>query len=154
VRIHSIKIYKWRHFEGIELVLPPTAPIVCVVGGNGTGKSQILELIAACAQRIGLSPGTESSRGDPFGDEAHFEIRFVIAANTVPALEAAAPRFREFEEVRANWDRSLTVTKHANGNVVIAAGGMPSAVEQRFASAVVDTIRESASVHYLSLGIH
>jgi predicted ATP-binding protein involved in virulence len=49
VRIQHISIGRWRHFQDVELSVPDGAPVVCLIGGNGTGKSQILELIAACA---------------------------------------------------------------------------------------------------------
>lgn len=54
MRIRHIKISAWRHFANIELALTEDAGLVCIVGANGTGKSHLLELIAACAHRLGL----------------------------------------------------------------------------------------------------
>ena len=62
MRIRKIKIHHWRHFENVELELSNEAPLVCLVGANGTGKSHLLELIASCAHRLGLSQGIEIPR--------------------------------------------------------------------------------------------
>lgn len=74
MRIREIYIKRWRHFENISLSLDDEAALVCIVGANGTGKSHLLELIAACAHRLGLSQGIEIPRGDPFRDQHEFSI--------------------------------------------------------------------------------
>lgn len=152
MRIQHIKIERWRHFEGVQFSLPDSAPIVCIVGGNGTGKSQILELIAACAQRIGLTPGSENPRGDPFGEGALFEVGFAIAPNTIPNLDqdGAYPE-GQLRADYATWDRTLVVSSNAHRGVHITAGGVDQARTISFANHTVNIIKQSASVHYLSL---
>jgi predicted ATPase len=150
MRVQFIEIIHWRHFEGIRLTPPDDAPVICLVGGNGTGKSQILELLAACAQRLGLSPGTESSRGDPFAEPAIFSIRFFIARGSVPAVDEMTGPLGAHIQVYSQWDRTLTIHRNQHG-VTITAGGIDSSNYQSFAAAVVETLRQSAAVHYLSL---
>lgn len=149
MQIRHIKIDKWRHFEKVEFSLPEGAPIICIVGGNGTGKSQILELIAACAQRIGLTPGTENPRGDPFGEDAAFEIHFYIAPNTVPNLEGPLPG--NWQTDYSNWDRMLIIGRDSTRGVHLSAGGLSIEHSTSFASYVVSIIQSSSSIHYLSL---
>ncbi len=48
---------------------------VCTVGASGTGKTHMLELIAACAYKLELSPGLEIPRGDPFSDQHDFSLK-------------------------------------------------------------------------------
>lgn len=151
MRIQRVKIDRWRHFEGVEFTLPDSAPIICIVGGNGTGKSQILELIAACAQRVGLTPGSEQTRGDPFSEGATFEITFQIAANAVPTLEQEGTYPPHLETLRGVWDRTLTIGCSPTQGQRLTAGGIPENQAAEFANATIGLIQQSASVHYLSL---
>lgn len=148
MKIDGTKITKWRHFDSVILTLPGSSPVICLVGGNGTGKSQILELIAACAQRIGLSAGTESVRGDPFSEGDTFEIKFLISPNTIPALEIQALP-HGLDSHRHTWDRTLTVQSAPSNATQITAGGVPLEAAHAFAATVVDGIRQSAAIHYL-----
>ena len=152
LRIQHIRIDEWRHFKGVSFALPEAAPIICIVGGNGTGKSQILELIAACAQRIGLTPGSESSRGDPFGDNATFEVSFFVTPETIPNLDNDQPYSDEaLKQDYASWDRSLVVRSRKDEGWHIEAGGLSADRSRHFAQHTVQIIQQSASVHYLSL---
>ena len=151
MRIQRVKIDRWRHFEGVEFTLPDSAPIICIVGGNGTGKSQILELIAACAQRVGLTPGSEQTRGDPFSEGATFEITFQIATNAVQTLEEEGTYPAHLETLRGAWDRTLTIGSSPTQGHRLIAGGVPENQATDFANATIALIQQSASVHYLSL---
>src|SRR5438477_11793671 len=87
MRIRNITISRWRHFENIQLQLDQDAGLVCIVGANGTGKSHLLELIAACAHRLGLSQGVEIPRGDPFSDPHDFSLKFHLAEGVSEAID-------------------------------------------------------------------
>src|SRR5437667_11389430 len=120
MRIRSIRIGRWRNFENIQLNLDAEAPLVCVVGANGTGKSHLLELIAACAHWLGLSQGIEIPRGDPFADQHDFSLKFYLAegaSNTVDQNLASDPAF-------STWDRTLTLKSSKSTNKTIVAGGV------------------------------
>jgi len=69
MRIRRVEIKKWRNFENVAFDLPPDSSLVCLVGENGTGKSNLLELVAAIAHVIGLSQGVDSLRGAPLACE-------------------------------------------------------------------------------------
>ena len=151
MRIRNIRINQWRHFENIELRLDSETGLVCIVGANGTGKSHLLELIAACAHKLGLSQGIEIPRGDPFSDPHDFSLQFHLAEGVSEAVDqglAAEPDFPE-------WDRTLTVEsrKLATGNItVIKAGGVEGEDERkRLANRVIGQLQQSKSVHFLSL---
>lgn len=87
MRIRSIRINRWRHFENIELQLDSDTGLVCIVGANGTGKSHLLELIATCAHRLGLSQGIEIPRGDPFSDPHDFSLKLFLAKGVSDAID-------------------------------------------------------------------
>ncbi|ESX22565.1 ATP-binding protein [Mesorhizobium sp. LSJC264A00] len=151
MRVQRVKIGHWRHFEGVEFSLPDDAPVVCVVGGNGTGKSLLLELISACVQNIGLSPGAESARGNPFNEDATFEVTFFIALKTIADLDTAGAFPNEMQQDYRTWDRTLVVGRDAEQGYKLIAGGVTCERSGSFAGLVVHLIKQSASVHYLSL---
>ena len=105
MRIRKIKIRRWRHFKNVELELSDEAALVCLVGANGTGKSHLLELIAACAHRLGLSQGIEIPRGDPFNDPHDFSLQFYLANGVSDAVDVGLSRQQQFPQ----WDRTLTI---------------------------------------------
>lgn len=129
---------------------PDDAPIVCLVGGNGTGKSQLLELIASCASRIGLAPGTVDYRGDPFKESALFELTFYIAHETCPQLDLALSAQANVAAFAENWDRTLTV-RCENNKVHLTAGGCNDTTNRTIAEKIVRYLHSSEAIHYLSL---
>jgi len=131
--------------------LDDDARLVCIVGANGTGKTHLLELIAACAHRLGLSQGVEIPRGDPFSDTHDFSLQFFLASGVSEAIDqglAAHPAF-------SAWDRTLTIESRLNSPDTftrIEAGGVADATEkENFARQVIQQLRESKSIHFLSL---
>ena len=106
MRIRSIRIGQWRHFENIELQLDDDTALVCLVGANGTGKSHLLELIAACAHKLGLSQGVEIPRGNPFSDPHDFSLQVYLAEGTSDSIDLNLQHKTEFAE----WDRTLSIS--------------------------------------------
>src|SRR3989442_11335052 len=151
MRIRSIRISQWRHFENIQLKLDDDAGLVCIVGANGTGKSHLLELIAACAHRLGLSQGVEIPRGDPFSDEHDFSLQFFLAAGVSDAIDQGLAGDTAFKA----WDRTLTIqSRKINGSsqMRIEAGGIADqGQKQSFANQVIGKLQQSKDVHFLSL---
>jgi energy-coupling factor transporter ATP-binding protein EcfA2 len=151
MRIRHIAITSWRHFANIELTLTEDAGLVCIVGANGTGKSHLLELIAACAHRLGLSQGVEIPRGDPFSDEHDFSVTFFVAQGVSDAVDNELTAARGFDE----WDRTIHIhSRKASGGHTqsVAAGGVSDPAQSaNFANQVINQLRSSKSVHFLSL---
>lgn len=151
MRIRNIKIRLWRHFENIELDLNEDANLVCVVGANGTGKSHLLELIASCAHRLGLSPGVEIPRGDPFADVHDFELKFYLAAGVSEAVDQGLQSDQSFPQ----WDRTLRICSRrdpAGTSTEVQAGGdMPEDKRSSFAQEVISRLQGSKEVYFLSL---
>jgi hypothetical protein len=151
MRIRRIRINHWRNFENIELKLDDHIGLVCVVGANGTGKSHLLELIAACADKLGLAPGIEIPRGDPFSDPHDFSLQFYLARGVSEAIDQGLAKETSF----ANWDRTLTVeSQRSTGKsfTLIKAGGVDDPEQSKqFANKVVGTLNRSEDVYFLSL---
>ncbi|MYF47958.1 MAG: AAA family ATPase, partial [Candidatus Dadabacteria bacterium] len=152
MRIRDIKIQKWRNFEDISIEIPDDAGLVCIVGANGTGKSHLLELIASCAHRLGLSQGVDIPRGDPFNDPHQFSLRFYLAEGISDAVDTGLTDNTLFP----NWDRTLVIksSREESGrtSISIEAGGItdPNA-RITFAQAVINQLMKSKDVHFLSL---
>lgn len=168
MRIQNIKINHWRNFRDIEFSPQPDAPVVCIVGANGTGKSQILELIAACAHRLGLTPGYEHARGDPFAEQdASFEVTFKLNDSMFPNISKNSQSMIQFVEIFDDWDKTITIKKTPdsiyfdnqinqsftnNGNIYTISGGIKIDMSEQFSFSIVMAIRNLMSIHYLSIG--
>ena len=144
LRIRNIRISQWRHFENIEFQLDSEIGLVCVVGANGTGKSHLLELIAACAHRLGLSQGIEIPRGDPFSDPHDFSLKIHLAEGVSEAVDEGLAA----DQVFAEWDRTLTIESRnlpENNFSRIEAGGILDENERvRFARQVIGQLEDSS----------
>lgn len=152
MRIRAIKIKFWRHFRNIKITIPDDAKLVCLVGANGTGKSMLLELIASCAHRFGLSPGIELHRGDPFNDPHDFEISLYVA----PGVSDDIDKLQQVE-AHSEWDRILTITSRLDnrGGVAdtkIVANNIASQGPAEGVSVNVSTmLQQTGKVHFLLL---
>jgi predicted ATPase len=151
LRIRRIQIVQWRHFQNLEIVLNSEAGLVCIVGANGTGKSHLLELIAACAHKLGLSQGIDLPRGDPFNDAHDFSLQFYLA----PGVSAPVDQGLLGQAGFAQWDRTLTIIsrKLEQGHTqTIEAGGVADVQQnQALATSIVNALRGSQDVHFVSL---
>lgn len=147
MRVRQIHVRKWRHFSGIKLDVEADAGLICVVGANGTGKSHLLELISACAHRVGLTPGIEIPRGDPFADEHDFTVQITISPGVSEAVDQGLSSDASF----GDWDRTLTIESAKPGSTRITAGGLTGNDQTNFAGRVVQQLKQSKNVHFLSL---
>jgi predicted ATPase len=68
MRISSVEVTEWRNMRDVSFDVPQDANLICLIGENGTGKSNVLELLASVASRFGLSTGVNLRRGDPLGE--------------------------------------------------------------------------------------
>ena len=132
--------------------IDPDVASVCLVGANGTGKSHILELVAACAHKLGLSQGIEIPRGDPFKEPHDFSLEFYLAQSTDKIVDSYFQNDSAFSE----WDRTLCINSQHNatqGNQsIITAGGILDLDNSKnLAERIIQHLQRSKSVHFLSL---
>lgn len=153
MRIKKIEIVSWRGFENVNLEIPEDSGLICLVGGNGSGKTQILELISACAHHFGLSQGVANSRGNPFDKtDSDFRVEALISEGIIPVLDAPFGDQPEddISQAFSKWDRTLSISSKSDRR--IRAGGIDDDVTSKnFASRVVAKISQSEEVHYLML---
>lgn len=149
MRIQRLRIRAWRNFENVDFQIPADAPLVCLIGGNGTGKSQILEVIASAAHRIGLAQGFEGRRGDPFAEASEIEIEFFLTPDALPGLELLIEEDAVITD--SGWDRTLTVRSQPGHSTKVTAGGVSPERAEAVATRLADRMRASELVHYLML---
>ncbi|HRQ27085.1 AAA family ATPase [Hyphomicrobium sp.] len=150
MKIKELHVRSWRHFENLSITLEDNVPLVCIVGANGTGKSHLLELIAACAHKLGLSQGVDIPRGDPFADVHDFTATFLFARG-IKVLDDLIAN----DPSSAAWDRKITIESTrgpAGTHLNIRAGGIADPAEQTaFARRITDCLSRSEAVHFVSL---
>lgn len=137
MRIRNVTIEQWRSFQNVRLDFPDDAPLVCLVGENGTGKSSILDLIANAMSYLGVRGFSTSSYGSPgagfgSGDQAALTIalgpvdrRLVIESlpETLPphGIELSSEQRINIE---TGWDGTIEVAfGNSTSEPILRAGG-------------------------------
>jgi energy-coupling factor transporter ATP-binding protein EcfA2 len=147
VRVTRLAISEWRSLQNVDLIIDPDAPLVCLVGENGTGKSAILELLSSAAHHLGISPGIESRRGDPFSQVREFVIDVVVPVNEAELQEP----FRQSLGDNA-WNGALRFQyRREQGGVVVTALGVPEEVSVGIAANAVQLLRSRGETQHLYL---
>jgi len=156
MRIVDIKIEQWRNFSNVRIQAPEDATLVCLIGENGTGKSNILELISAVAHRLGISPGIEIPRGDPFSEPHSFSVS--IRFNETIGSLLDEQQVQHYTQIGISWNGVLTVTSNKNeqgqhNHQLFAHGDGSEEIVQRvnLAAQLIGKLHERKNTHYLSL---
>lgn len=154
MRIIDIKIDHWRNFNNVRVQAPEDATLVCLVGENGTGKSNILELISAVAHRLGISPGVEIPRGDPFSEPHSFSVS-ILFNETIDSL-LDEQQVQHYTQIGVSWNGMLTVTSNRNEQgqhvqQLCALGDGEEAQRISLAAQLIGKLHERKNTHYLSL---
>jgi predicted ATPase len=101
--VDEIEIERWRNLQGVRLQLDATAPLICLVGENGTGKSSLLELITFAAHHWGL--GEPAALKRPFPESRFQDHRLQVALRLTDEERARIPEI-DRPECEA-WDGRL-----------------------------------------------
>lgn len=132
--------------------MPLDASLLCLVGENGSGKSNVLEMIASVASSFGLTPGVALKRGGPLG-----EPHWVSAVLALPAdADIVLPDHPASAAAVAEWDRTLHMFSanppdpgHMTG--VFAGGVTDVGMRQQLAQQVVQQLQMRPEVNHLYL---
>lgn len=148
MRIHHLHVIRWRNFTDIRIDVPLDASLVCLVGENGTGKSSLLELVAAAAQRFGIAHGFEIARGNPFGEPHHVSISLQLSRAALEQLRNGA----QAESTVMTWSGVLELTSATDAGTNVVAKGVADPNEARaLAQTAVQQMQHSTDIHYLFL---
>ncbi len=154
MRILNLHIVKWRNFRNVEICVPEDATLVCLVGENGTGKSNILELISAAANQLGISPGIENSRGNPFAEEHEVRLEVQLDASLFGRLSQDYIANCKKNGLQWNGIVSLSSSRTADAQYreVKIAGGQGNESERTdLANKLCELLKQEKETNYLSL---
>jgi hypothetical protein len=124
----------------VEIRVPLDASLVCLVGENGTGKSNILELLAATAHFFGLTP---SMGRNPLA-EPHSVTLHMRVPERVPGSESLMADI--VGDQAAGWTGELIFTSHFDGQTGqqdLRAEGVSDSTAHNVASMVVNALRHT-----------
>lgn len=154
MKISHLTVANWRNFSGIELAIPADSPVVCLVGENGTGKSNLLELIAAVAVEVGISPGIELYRGNPLQEPHELTLTVSVGGN-LNDLFAGTKNLDWATQQKLTWNGSLLVKSQCDQSgkttTTIEAGGCDPAHAKALATRIRDVLRARKTIHHLFL---
>jgi len=148
MKIRQIRIGQFRNLRNIEIIPDPDASIVCLVGSNGSGKSNLLDLVAKIANLLGLTPGFAGSRGEPLVD--YKDINCVVEFPESIRTRLVTPPFNGDATA---WDRTITFvgTKPMSEPRILAGGyGVPLA--EHVGQQIINSMRmQNEEVHFLRI---
>ena len=153
MKILGIKIREWRNFRNIDFDVPANTPLVALVGENGTGKSNILELIAAAASHVGISPGIQLSRGNPFEEPHDVSVLFQISVEIYDLL--TEEQTRPLRERNQTWNGQIRLDSQKSNNegqkILATAIGEAGEDIPGLAHFISKALRERSETYYLGL---
>jgi len=123
--------------------IPVEARLVCIVGANGSGKSNLLNLVSGVAFHFGLSPGLDPERRPPLAEYADLEVELMLEGEV-------RERAIGVSGLHADWDGSLVLNSAAPSE---APQIMAMAKDGRTVGAqnIVNYVRQDAALHYLEI---
>jgi predicted ATPase len=152
MRVRSVVISAWRNLREVDLEVDPAAPLVCLVGENGAGKSAVLELLSAAAHHLGIAQGVEMARGNPF-DEVH-DVQVVVQVPTTD-LDLPEDLSNQLAAREEKWDGSLRLVSRrgvqGQHGPVVSADGIAEPFAQQIGQTVVNILRQRKETQHLYL---
>jgi energy-coupling factor transporter ATP-binding protein EcfA2 len=126
LKITKVVIGRWRNFSEVEISISSEVGLVCLIGENGTGKSNLLELLSIVSHHFGLTPGAEPRRGQPLGEQHEdLEVHLSLTDNARAMLGTEL-----WESLRGmnvdDWNGTLIFrsdSRPGKGGTAVFAGG-------------------------------
>ena len=153
MHIVRLSINQWRNLRDVDLDVQDQPTLVCLIGENGTGKSAVLELLSAASHHLGISPGVELPRGDPFADEHDLSVLAQVPADDL-LLQDEALR-NTVLATGSSWAGELRLTSRGGPTcsltISVTAEGLSPPHDQRVGQHVVELLRQRKETQHLYL---
>lgn len=152
MRVKRVAVKTWRNLRNVDLRVDTEAPLVCLVGENGTGKSGVLELLSAASHHLGIAQGVEMTRGNPFDEDHDIEVDIQVPLED---LTLPAHLTTQFDQAGTPWNGDLRLTSTRSGGQwqgpVITAPGAPEGISSQLGAVVVELMRQRNETQHLYL---
>lgn len=148
MRVRRLCINSWRNLRDIDLELPPDASLVCLVGENGTGKSAVLEMLAACAHQLGIAQGVEMARGNPLSEPHDVLVEVQINPGAVDLPQHLAERLQALGQA---WTGQLQLERSLTDSLLRAPEIADEDLARAVAASVVDSLRQRSETQHMYL---
>jgi hypothetical protein len=149
----------------------PESGLVVLVGENGAGKTNVLELLSLVAQPLGLAPSGRASRRQGAAPPAEFSVVIDLSSIDFDPEELTpmlgGPGTTDYAEARlAPWDRTLEFryfpyvppdderpawVPAGTAGSVVGAGGVPDSERVPLASAITTYLQTRGEVNLVFL---
>lgn len=163
MRVSRLAIRSWRNLRDVDLNMDKAAPLVCLVGENGAGKSTVLEVLSAAAHSLGISQGVQNTRGDIFTEPHDIditvyvppeEIQFSESSYFTDELRDAASRWTgelHLHSVRGSATQSTVSAGVSTQADLNSSAQADTRLSERLGDAVVAALRERRETQHLYL---
>ncbi|MEX0596056.1 MAG: AAA family ATPase, partial [Candidatus Paceibacterota bacterium] len=157
MKILSIDIEKWRNLEKVNINVPEEESLICLVGENGTGKSNILELLSYACAELGLSSGYDLPRGNPSKDVHDFSLKIKLSpsiVNEVTKYFSEIYKNEGYVTEAQNWDGTLkfiSANKENYQKEIIAGGNLEVIDKAAFGNEIKKVLRKIKEIYLVYL---
>jgi len=113
MRICNLQIERWRNLRDLTIQLDASADFICLVGENGAGKSNLLELIAYAAPHFGLTSELTPKRRFPHQRRQPFKVAATLDLEGMVSTDGFVAAGLPASAVE-QWNGTLTFTAHGD----------------------------------------
>lgn len=151
LRVTRIGVERWRNLRSVEMEVPPESGVVCLIGENGSGKSTILELLSAAAHHLGISPGIEMPRGDPFAEPHEVLVEATASEDLVEQFKTDHGDLAGAQEWAGGLVFSSRLTEGGSLETSVRATKVEASVAAEVSRRFVRILRSRSATQHLYL---
>lgn len=124
MKVRKINVSGFGVLHSFILDVPPDASVICLTGGNGTGKTSVLKVISSALAHLGVAHGSSDPALNQDGDRFGYELVLDFSDEPNDLWNTGIEHLQGLslapETIIEMWDRTLTVRSVASiGNRIL-----------------------------------
>jgi energy-coupling factor transporter ATP-binding protein EcfA2 len=167
MKLERIHIRRWRNLEDVDLSIAPETRLISLVGSNGTGKTNLLELLSYAAAHLGLATNVSSRQREAPPEGAEFRVTMTVPSDVLldrGVLVAHLGSEQAYDSLIELWDRSLTLWHFGYvpaspppgypagvAGSFVTAGGLPHEWTRQLGEGIRHAIHQRLELNHLFL---